>query len=174
MIQHSEINPNLSEICGEVFKRLENSDSRKDCVKEILESKFDGKMSEQDYIYYQFVKVLNEMYKEGFNAGKNRNGSVDYDENNKLTIGAYLNQKVSTRKAVSDSFAMELAPIIKDVRSKGAKTLQDVADKLTELGIKTLSGYDQWHPASVRHIEKKIAKKVFESNNTNEEMRISR
>ena len=157
-----ELDQNLQNICGEVYKRLEDKDSRENCVREILEAKFEGKMSEQEYLFYQFLKVLNEMYKQGFEAGKKVNEQADAEEKDVSSNSNYLNHRTSTRTSAADNFAVRLAPVIQDIKDNGARTLQGIADKLTELGIKTISGYDQWHPATVRHVEKRIAKRHIE------------
>jgi len=174
-----ELNPNasLTRVCGEILKRLEtNPDCRKEYVNGLLQSGLKPKMSEQDYAYYQFIKALSQMYQAGLDEGKDLvetpKEATEVDEKqDQLTIGKFLNQKISDRKKVSDNYVIKIAPIIKNIREGGATSLKDVAAKLTEMGIKTISGNYLWHPATVREVEVKIGKRLAELRSLNASIR---
>jgi hypothetical protein len=162
------VNSIFLNLCVEVLKHLEDSESREAYVKKLLEPEIQSKMSEQDYIHYQFLKVLNQMYKVGFEEGKKWVGDAIGQDENHLNIGTYLNRKISQRKSISESFILKVGPIIKGIREEGAETFRDVARKLTERGVKTVSGHYMWHPATVRDVEAKIASRVTELINLKE------
>lgn len=58
----------------------------------------------------------------------------------------------AVRTAKADSRAADLLPIIQDIRTAGATTLQAIADKLNERGITTARG-GQWSPVQVQRVE---------------------
>ncbi len=148
--------------CEEILNRLENAETRKECVKEILGTEFDSKMSEQDYVYYKFLRGLGHVYKEGFDEGM-ASAQEDVDNQpNQLTIGTFLNRKISARKNISDNFIKKMAPILRSIRNSGAQSNQEIAQKLTELGVKTMAGNYMWYTATVRDLEAKVSKRIEE------------
>lgn len=161
-MENSAIHSTFLNLYGEVLSRLENPESRNDCIEEILASEFDSKMSELDYVHYKFLKALTLMYNSGFEKGSSEVGEETGKEPNQLTIGTFLNRKISNRKNISDNFILKITPIIKDIRRGGAKSYQEVARKLTELGVKTMAGNYGWYPATVRDLEVKRARRVEE------------
>lgn len=60
------------------------------------------------------------------------------------------------RRIIAENFALEMAPIFDDIRKKGARTLQEVADELNNQGIKTSYGRNNWTVSNVRLIDKNI------------------
>jgi DNA invertase Pin-like site-specific DNA recombinase len=63
--------------------------------------------------------------------------------------------RVQARVAVqsgADTFCLNVAPIVMQIRATGIHTLQGIADALTARGIQTTRG-GRWHPATVRNLE---------------------
>lgn len=153
-------------LCNETLKNLTNHNSRKEAIREILEIKFETKMSEEDYIHYMFFKALSEMYKAGLEEVQNHEGEAEAQDLNQEKTVVYYRARNSKRSIPADNFAMKLAPVLKEIRQKGPQTLLEIANKLTELGITTMEG-GKWHPATVRSLENRIMKitnKVIERN----------
>lgn len=61
---------------------------------------------------------------------------------------------VEVRKAKAQGRAMDLAPILAEIRAAGATSLQQVADALNDRGIPTARG-GQWAPAQVLRVERR-------------------
>jgi hypothetical protein len=61
------------------------------------------------------------------------------------------------RVAKADAQAIELAPIIVEIRASGATTLQAIADGLNTRGISTARG-DKWGTSSVFRLRARIDK----------------
>ncbi|GLU55533.1 hypothetical protein [Dyadobacter frigoris] len=144
-------------LCSETLKNLINQNSRKETVRQILEIKFEAKMSEEDYIHYMFFKALSEMYKAGLEEGESHEESEVVTDSNQEKSVVYFRARNSKRSIPADNFAMKLAPVLKEIRQAGPITLLEIANKLTELGIKTMEG-GKWHPATVRSLENRIIK----------------
>lgn len=147
-------------LCNETLKNLTNQNSRKEAIREILEIKFETKMSEEDYIHYMFFKALSEMYKAGIKEVENHEGEAadqDMDQEKQEKKVVYYRARNLKRSIPADNFAMKLAPVLKEIRQAGPQTLLEIASKLTELGITTMEG-GKWHPATVRSLENRIMK----------------
>ena len=144
-------------LCGDTLKKLINQNLRRDGIKEIMEMKFGAKMSKEDYIQYMFFKAMSEMYKAGLEVGKNEGKSDDGKHLNEVKSIVYFPKRSSKRSIPADNFAMKLAPVLQEIRRTGPKTLLEIANKLTELGITTTEG-GKWHPATVRSLENRIIK----------------
>ncbi|WP_159476305.1 hypothetical protein [Dyadobacter sp. 3J3] len=157
MNQSDKIESVFLTLCGETLKKLTDQESRKECIKEVLEIKFEAKMSEEDYVQYLFFKALSEMYKAGLEELKNHDQTDDTTDLKQEKSIVYFHRKNSKRSIPADNFAMKLAPVLKEIRQSGPKTLLEIANKLTELGIKTSEG-GKWHPATVRSLENRIIK----------------
>ena len=155
-------------LCGDTLKKLTDQQARKEGIKEITEIKFETKMSEEDYIQYMFFKALNEMYKAGLEDSAHEEEPEPLKELNQEKSVVYFRSRKSKRSIPADNFAMKLAPVLKEIRQSGPLTLLEIANKLTELGIKTSEG-GKWHPATVRSLENRIEKitnKTAEWNNS--------
>lgn len=157
MNDSDKTDPVFLALCSETLKKLINQNSRKETVREILEIKFDAKMSEEDYIHYMLFKALSEMYKAGLEEGANPKDSQIVTDPNQEKSVVYFRARNSKRSIPADNFAMKLAPVLKEIRQTGPITLLEIANRLTELGIKTMEG-GKWHPATVRSLENRIIK----------------
>ncbi len=62
-------------------------------------------------------------------------------------------------KAKADTAALELAPVIEELRMEGARSLGQLATALNEGGYQTPRG-GGWHPSSVRNLLSRIAAAV--------------
>ena len=142
-------------LCGDTLKKLINQKTRREAIAEILEMKFEAKMSEQDYIHYMFFKALSEMYKAGLEDGENHEEAEIVPDLPQEKSVVYFRAKSSKRSIPADNFAMKLAPVLQELRKTGPITLLEIAEKLTELGITTITG-GKWHPATVRSLENRI------------------
>ena len=54
----------------------------------------------------------------------------------------------------------ELLPYIDAARRAGAVTLREIADAMEARGIRTPSGRTNWHPATVLHVLRAIARRL--------------
>jgi len=62
----------------------------------------------------------------------------------------------AAQAAIADRFALNVTPIIKDIRAAGVQSLAAIADALNRRGIATARG-GQWHAATVRKVLARIA-----------------
>ena len=80
-------------------------------------------------------------------AGK-KLGAPKNSENLKLAYKA--------NSAKAEKFRREIMPIINNIRAKGAKTNQEIADALSDLNVKTAMGKSKWFESTVRNVIKKM------------------
>lgn len=89
-------------------------------------------------------------YKSGTRLG-NPNGAAALRRAAKGNVAA-----VESIKGNADAFALDLAPVIADMRSKGLASLPQLARGLNAGGYATPRG-GQWHPSSVRNLLARLA-----------------
>jgi len=56
------------------------------------------------------------------------------------------------RTAKYQAFKKDVMPIIKEIQASGVKSLQGIADALSDREIKTRYGKDIWHPSQVKNL----------------------
>ena len=56
------------------------------------------------------------------------------------------------RTAKYQAYKKTVMPIIKEIQASDVKTLQGIADALTDRQIKTRYGKDIWHPSQVKNL----------------------
>ena len=61
---------------------------------------------------------------------------------------------ITSIKNSAASYCVNIAPIIAQIRASGVSSFQGIADALTARGVPTRRG-GQWHPATVRNIERR-------------------
>lgn len=80
-------------------------------------------------------------------------------------LGGFRGSKISdearaigmaSRQAAAQARATDLAPVIAELRSKGASSLRAVATGLTKLGIPTARGNSTWTPMQVQRVIERI------------------
>ena len=50
------------------------------------------------------------------------------------------------------AYKKDVMPIIKEIQASGVKTLQGIADGLTDRKVKTAFGKVKWHPSQVKNL----------------------
>ena len=55
-------------------------------------------------------------------------------------------------KARTAKYKKTVMPIIKEIQASGVKSLQGIADALSDRKIKTRYGKDIWHPSQVKNL----------------------
>lgn len=145
----------LLELCQLMLAQLSDPEFRGERIEQTLRLKFEAKMSLDDYIQYQFFGALSQMYHAGFQDGKSlvlpEVISLISEKQTKLYYAARKN----VRSNSADQFAIKMAPFIQQIRGTGRITLQEVADKLNQMGLQTPNG-GQWLPGSVRSLESRL------------------
>ena len=58
--------------------------------------------------------------------------------------------KARTKKY--QAYKKTVMPIIKEIQASGVKTLQGIANGLSDRKIKTAFGKDKWHPSQVKNL----------------------
>ena len=56
------------------------------------------------------------------------------------------------RTAKYQAYKKTVLPIIKEIQASGVKSLQGIADALSDREIKTRYGKDIWHPSQVKNL----------------------
>ena len=56
------------------------------------------------------------------------------------------------RTAKYQSYKKDVMPIIKEIQASDVKTLQGIADALTDRKVKTAFGKDKWYPSQVKNL----------------------
>tara|TARA_B100000575_G_scaffold227546_1_gene188274 strand:- start:182 stop:412 length:231 start_codon:yes stop_codon:yes gene_type:complete len=56
------------------------------------------------------------------------------------------------RTAKYQAFKKDVMPIIKEIQASGVKSLQGIADALSDRKVKTAYGKDKWHPSQVKNL----------------------
>lgn len=56
------------------------------------------------------------------------------------------------RTAKYQAYKKNVMPIIKEIQASGVKSLQGIADALSDRKIKTRYGKDIWHPSQVKNL----------------------
>jgi|TARA_R100001440_G_scaffold39217_2_gene58801 hypothetical protein len=56
------------------------------------------------------------------------------------------------RTAKYQAYKKDVMPIIKEIQASGVKTLQGIADGLTDRKVKTAFGKGKWHPSQVKNL----------------------
>ena len=90
--------------------------------------------------------MISERTKAALQAAKARGvklGSPDPGKGSKAGVTAH--------KATADRFAANVAPVIREIKDSGVRTLAGIAKALNARGIATARGGD-WHPATVRNV----------------------
>lgn len=96
------------------------------------------------------LKAFSQMYFAGQRSVQTLSAPAHYVEIDKHT-------KVLKTTIAADKFALDMAPVIKKIRTEGHTTLQSIAVRLTDLGITTANG-GLWHAQTVRNIESRAKK----------------
>jgi len=71
-------------------------------------------------------------------------------ENHKMKNSWEAMSKARTAKY--QAYKKTVMPIIKEIQASGVKTLQGIADALTDRQIKTNYGKDKWYPSQVKNL----------------------
>ena len=71
-------------------------------------------------------------------------------ENHKMQNSWEAMSKARTAKY--QAYKNTVMPIIKEIQASGVKSLQGIADALSERQIKTRYGKDIWHPSQVKNL----------------------
>lgn len=149
MLQQENID--ISLLIKEILNVQYDINSQRNLVKKILSIT----------VKCELIEALRIFYIVGQNDGKSLPDRHE-DSLSKLTIGTILERKISERRMISDDYIIKTAPVIRSIRRSGLSTLKEIANKLSEMGIKTPFGYYRWHPATVGDVERKIARKALE------------
>ena len=56
------------------------------------------------------------------------------------------------RTAKYQAYKKTVMPIIKEIQESGIKTLQGIANALSDRKVKTAYGKDKWHPSQVKNL----------------------
>lgn len=100
-------------------------------------------------------RAISSRTKAALAAAKARGVKLGGDRGAVLTTEAKA-KGVEVRKAKAQSRAVDLLPIIEDIRSSGATTLQAIADTLNARGIPTARG-GTWAPVQVSRVVARAA-----------------
>ena len=71
-------------------------------------------------------------------------------ENHKMKNSWEAMSKARTAKY--QAYKKTVMPIIKEIQASDVKTLQGIADGLTDRKVKTAFGKDKWHPSQVKNL----------------------
>ena len=71
-------------------------------------------------------------------------------ENHKLKNSWEAMSKARTEKY--QAYKKDVMPIIKEIQASGVKTLQGIANGLSDRKVKTAFGKDKWHPSQVKNL----------------------
>ena len=71
-------------------------------------------------------------------------------ENHKMKNSWEAMSKARTAKY--QAYKKTVMPIIKEIQASDIKTLQGIADGLTDRKVKTAFGKDKWHPSQVKNL----------------------
>ena len=71
-------------------------------------------------------------------------------EDNKMKNSWEAMSKARTEKY--QAYKKNVMPIIKEIQASGIKSLQGIADALTDRKVKTAYGKDKWHPSQVKNL----------------------
>ncbi|MGX5854423.1 recombinase family protein [Dyadobacter jiangsuensis] len=160
---------NVSEItnlCEEFLRKLIDSETRHlvpNEVHKLITAPIDRELPNEEYTRYVFFKTLMEMYKVGLESCYKELES--HRTSNKFTTPKTVYYRSKQKQSISaDEFAMRIRPLIEQFRASGHTTLQQIADRLTELGIETPQG-GKWYAKTVRKIELRIARIETEYKN---------
>lgn len=74
---------------------------------------------------------------------------------NRTNLSAARDLAVASTKATADAFAMNVLPIIGQVRGSGATSYRAIADALNARGVRTARG-GTWAAATVRNVELRV------------------
>ena len=71
-------------------------------------------------------------------------------ENHKMKNSWEAMSKARTAKY--QAYKKTVMPIIKEIQASDVKTLQGIADALTDRKVKTAFGKDKWYPSQVKNL----------------------
>ena len=71
-------------------------------------------------------------------------------ENHKMKNSWDAMSKARTEKY--QAYKKDVMPIIKEIQASGVKTLQGIANGLSDRKVKTAFGKDKWHPSQVKNL----------------------
>ena len=71
-------------------------------------------------------------------------------ENHKMKNSWDAMSKARTEKY--QAYKKDVMPIIKEIQASGVKTLQGIANGLSDRKVKTAFGKDKWYPSQVKNL----------------------
>jgi hypothetical protein len=79
-----------------------------------------------------------------------------------MPVGRHIRHRApnvadKARVARAVAKAVNIAPIIAEIRAAGVTTLRGIADELNRRGVPTAAGPRQWHPAQVSRVLRRLA-----------------